>query len=73
MNEAFWIKVIVVAIFGCLLGSFAFKRDQMDLYDVNPTEQRYLPYLNSTLLPVFILLDFLVEMMQTTELNFFMN
>ena len=56
MNEAFWIKAIVVAIISCLLGSSAFKRDQMDLYDVNPTQQRYLPYLNSALLPVFILL-----------------
>ena len=56
MNEAFWIKAIVMAILSCLLGWFAFKKDNMDLYDNNPKQQRYLPYVNSALLPMFVLL-----------------
>ncbi len=56
MNSTFFEKAMVMAILSCLLGWFAFKKDNMDLYDNNPKQQRYLPYVNSALLPMFVLL-----------------
>ena len=51
MTDSLFVKCICTLILSVMLGAVAFSRYGSDLYNDNPDQQRYLPYLNGLLLP----------------------